>query len=518
MNIIRETQSICPECNKVLPAEIFERDGKVWINRECQEHGEFEELYWGSYDMYLRASKFKPEGKRIENPYIKKEKIDCPSDCGLCKDHLSHTALANIVVTNRCDLSCWYCFFYSQRAGYVYEPSLEQIRDMARNLRNERPVPGNAVQLTGGEPCLREDLIEIIKTVKEEGIDHVQLNTDGIRLATDPTLAKRVREAGINTVYLSFDGLTPKTNPKNHWEIPSVLENCRNAGLGIVFVPTVIKSTNDHEVGGIIKFASENIDVVRGVNFQPVSLTGRLTRAERDKYRITIPDVIQRIEEQTDGEISKDDFYPVPCTASVTRFVEALTGRAHYDLSIHFACGAATYVFKEDDRLIPITRFVDIDGLFEYLAEKADEIKRGKNKYWVAIKVLSRLSKFIDKEKQPKGLNLSKIIFNILIRHNYNALGDFHHKTLFIGMMHFMDKYNYDIERLKRCDIHYLLPNGMIIPFCAFNVIPEWYRDKMQRELGISIDEWEKRHGKRVKDDFYIRRVKCELLTEPKIP
>ncbi|NWG09708.1 MAG: radical SAM protein [Nitrososphaerales archaeon] len=506
MNVIKETQSLCPECNKVLPAKVFERDGKVWIEKKCQDHGDIEELYWSSYDMYQRASKFEIEGKCVENPSIKKEFINCPSDCGLCKDHLTHTTLANIVVTNRCDLSCWYCFFFAEKAGYVYEPSLEQIREMARNLRNQKPVPGNAVQLTGGEPCLRDDLIEIIKIVKGEGIDHVQLNTDGIRLATDPTLAKRVREAGTNTVYLSFDGLSPKTNFKNHWEVPSILENCRSAGLGIVLVPTVIKGINDHEVGGIVNFASKNIDVIRGVNFQPVSLTGRLTRAERDKYRITIPDVIQGIEEQTNGEIKKDDFYPVPCTGPVTRFVEALTGRAHYELSVHFACGSATYVFKEGEKLIPITKFIDIDGLFEYLNEKAGEIERGKNRYWVGIKVLSKLGRFIDKERQPKGLNVSKIIFNALIKHNYEALGEFHHKTLFIGMMHFMDKYNYDIERVKRCGIHYLVPNGLIIPFCAFNVIPEWYRDKIQREFGTSIKEWEERTGRSIRDDFYSRK------------
>lgn len=506
MVLIRETQSICPECNEILPAEIFEKDGMVWIKRVCKTHGRIEELYWGSYEMYLRASKFNLEGRGIKNPSIKKDFVNCPSDCGLCKDHLTHTTLANIVVTNRCDLSCWYCFFYAERAGYVYEPSLEQIREMAKNLRNERPIPGNAVQLTGGEPCLRDDLIEIIKILKEEGIDHVQLNTDGIKLGKDPTLAKRVREAGTNTIYLSFDGLTPKTNFKNHWEIPSILENCRSARLGIVLVPTIIKSINDHEVGGIIDFASKNIDVIRGVNFQPVSLTGRLTRAERDKYRITIPDLIQRIEEQTNGEISRNDFYPVPCTGPITRFVEALTGRAQYELSVHFACGAATYVFKENDKLIPITKFVDIDGLFEYLNEKAEEIKKGKNRYWVAVKVLSRLGKFIDKDKQPKGLNISKIIFNVLIRHNYEALGEFHHKTLFIGMMHFMDKYNYDIERVRRCGIHYLVPNGLIIPFCAFNVIPELYRDKIQKDFGISIEEWEKKTGRKIKDDFYIRK------------
>ncbi|MEM3383387.1 MAG: radical SAM protein [Nitrososphaerales archaeon] len=508
MTIIKETLSICPECNEVLLAEIFEKDGKVWIKRDCKIHGRIEELYWGSYDMYIRASRFDLEGKGVENPNIKKDIVNCPFDCGLCKDHLTHTTLANIVVTNRCDLSCWYCFFYAEKAGYVYEPSLEQIKEMARNLRNQRPVPGNAVQLTGGEPCLRDDLIEIIKIIKGEGIDHVQLNTDGIRLGTDPSLAKRVREAGTNTIYLSFDGLTPKTNFKNHWEIPRILENCRNAGLGIVLVPTIIKSINDHEAGGIIDFASKNIDVIRGVNFQPVSLTGRLTRAERDKYRITIPDLIQRIEEQTNGEISKNDFYTVPCTGHITRFVEALTGRAQYELSVHFACGTATYLFKEGNKLIPITKFIDIDGLFEYLDEKTEEIKKGKNRYWVAMKVLSKLGKFIDKDRQPKGLNLSKMIFNILIKHDYEALGEFHHKTLFIGMMHFMDKYNYDVERVRRCGIHYLVPNGLTIPFCAFNVIPEFYRDKIQKDFGISIEEWEKRTGKKIKDDLYVRKIK----------
>lgn len=511
MDAIKETSSICPECNAVLPATIFEKGGKVWIKKECKEHGRVEELYWGSYESYVKARRFGVEGKGIENPYVQKEDVLCPADCGLCKEHVTHTALANIVLTNRCDLTCWYCFFFAEKAGYVYEPTLEQIREMARTLRNERPVPGNAVQLTGGEPALREDLVEIIRIIKEEGVDHVQLNTDGIRLATDATLARRVREAGCNTVYLSFDGVTPRTNPKNYWEIPAVLENCRRAGLGIVFVPTILKTINDHEAGNIIKFAAKNIDIIRSVNFQPVSLTGRLTRAERDRLRITIPDLIERIEEQTGGEISRDDFYPVPCVIPVSNFVEALTGRPQYELSIHFCCGAATYLFKEGEKLTPITRFVDVEGLFEYLREKAEEIKKGKSRYWVGVKVLSKLGSFVDKSKQPKGLNLTKVIFNALLRHNYEALGEFHYKSLFIGMMHFMDKYNHDLDRLKRCDIHYLVPNGMIIPFCAFNVIPEWYRDKIQTEYGMPIEEWEKRAGRKLRDDFYHRKIPHEV-------
>jgi len=502
---LQNTQSLCPECLKILPAEIFEREGKVWINRVCPDHGTIEEVYWGSFEMYEKARKFAYDGKGIENPYILKDNPVCPKDCGLCRIHMSHSALTNIVVTNRCDLNCWYCFFFAEKAGYVYEPSLKQLREMFRTIRGERPVPCNAIQLTGGEPCLRDDIVEIVKIAREEEIDHVQLNTDGIRLANSPSLVRQVREAGVNTIYLSFDGVTAKTNPKNHREIPAILENCRNAGVGIVLVPTVIKTINDHEVGEIVRFSSKNIDVIRGINYQPVSLVGRMPQAERERFRITIPETIQRIEEQTGGEIAKEDFYPVPSIIPFSHFVEALTGEVEYELSAHFACGMATYVFKDKDRLIPITRFVDVEGVLEYLEEKAHELKSGKSRYVVGAKLLYKLGSFIDKKKQPKWLSLSKIISNALLKHDYQALGVFHHRSLFIGMMHFQDLYNYDIERVKRCDIHYATPDGRIIPFCAFNVIPEWYRDKIQREYGVPVEEWEKQTGRKLADDFYRR-------------
>ncbi len=402
------------------------------------------------------------------------------------------------------------CFFYARRTGYVYEPSVEQIRQMVRVAKSIKPVATNAVQLTGGEPTLRDDLIEIIRAIKEEGIDHIQLNTNGIRLALEPDLALKVREAGVNTVYLSFDGVDEKTNPKNHQEVPKILENCRRAELGIVLVPTIIKTVNDHQLGDIIRYGVDNIDIVRGVNFQPVSLVGSMPKREREKYRITIPDAIKKIEEQTDGEISRDDFYPVPSVTPISHFVEALTGTPQYELTTHFACGMATYVFKENGKLLPITRFVDVEGLFEYLNEKAESLTNSRIKTIRALKGVIDIRRFVDFEKAPKEFDISKILFDVLVRHDYSTLGQFHAKALFIGMMHFMDLYNYDIERVKRCEIHYATPDGRIIPFCAFNVMPEIYRDKIHAEFGIPIEEWEKRTGRKLKDDIYrvIRRPK----------
>ncbi len=331
-------------------------------------------------------------------------------------------------------------------------------------------------------------------------------------------MAQRLKVAGVSNLYMSFDGTSPRTNPKNHWEAPYAIEACKRAGIGVVLVPTVIKGINDHELGSIIDFGHKNLGTVHAVNFQPVSLTGRMTATERGKYRITIPDCIKRIEEQTNGEITSEGWFPVPSCSPLTSFIEAFTKKEQYELSIHFACGAGTYVFEDADtkKLVPLTNFVDIQGLVEYLEEKTDEIYSGTNRYLIAAKVLTQINSFVNREKQPRGLSFGKMITNALIRHDYAAIGDFHLKSMFLGMMHFQDKYNQDEERLQRCDIHYLTPDLRIIPFCSFNVIPEWYRDKVQQKFGMPIDAWEKKVGQQARGRTLqghpeARRPRCRL-------
>ncbi len=518
MRILDHTKSLCPSCvaekkfdKMLVDAIIYEDKGKVWIKKTCPEHGETIDVYWEDYEMYEKAKKYADmKGVELENPQIKKpkEQINCPLDCGLCSLHKSHSALANVVMTNRCDLSCWYCFFYQRQNQPVYEPSIEQIREMFENLKNQKPIPNNAIQLTGGEPTMRKDLPDIIRMAKQMGFDHVQVNTNCINISRKENLAKELVEAGANVFYTSFDGMTPESNPKNYWEFPKALENFRKANAGIVLVPTVIRGVNDDQLGDILRFAAGNIDTVRGVVYQPVSLVGMMPSSEREKQRITIPGVVKRIEEQTEGQVGKEDFYTIPCASKITDFIETLKGGKRYRLSSHFACGLGTYIFrKEDGGLLPITRFIDVDGFFEYLDKAREEIQSNKNKLLVQAKLLKSLGKFVDKEKKPKQLKVTKMLLSALTGGNYDSLREFHHNSLFVGMMHFMDPYNYDVERVKRCVIHYAMPDGRIVPFCAFNVLPELYRDKVQREYSIPAEEWEKLNKKKLIEDKYHRII-----------
>jgi uncharacterized radical SAM superfamily Fe-S cluster-containing enzyme len=488
MNVIKDTKSICPECLKVLDATIFEDDGKVYIKKDCPEHGFFQELYWSDYDQYVRAEKLRYDGDGLNNPRTKTVN-GCPYDCGICPEHKSHTALAIIDVTNRCNLTCPVCFANAAAAGYVYEPTKEEVTGMLENLRANDPVPATALQFSGGEPTIRKDLIDLIRKAKEVGFRHVEVNTNGLRLAQSVDYCRELKEAGVSTVYLQFDGLTPdvykfirgvdllETKMK-------AIENCRQGGLrSLVLVVTLVKGVNDSQLGDIINFAAKNFDVIRCINVQPVSLCGRLPQKERDKMRITIPDFMRLVEEQTEGKVKVSDFYPVPTVVPVSKAVGAMKDKRYVEFTAHPHCGMATYLFVENGKIIPITRYANVDKFVGTMIKVYEYASKGsKNK--------AKL-RFFGAVRHVKFSFLRKYLLRVLTEGNYDSLGDLQRKAVLLSSMHFMDPYNFDLERVQRCVIHYAVPDGRIIPFCAMNSI---HRAEVERKLGVPIKEWKNRH------------------------
>jgi len=488
MQFIKNTKSICPECLKVLDATIFEEDGKVYMKKECPEHGVFQDVYWSDYKQYLRAEKFRYDGDGLRNPHTKTVN-DCPYDCGICPQHKSHTALAIIDVTNRCNLKCPVCFANAAIAGYVYEPTREEIRGMLENLRKNDPVPATALQFSGGEPTVREDLFELIRTAKELGFQHIEVNTNGIRLSQSIDYCRGLKEAGISTVYLQFDGLTPGVYEFTRGidlvdAKTKTIENLRKAGVeSIVLVVTLIKGVNDDQLGDIIRFAVQNFDVVRCVNVQPVSLCGRLPQKERDKMRITIPDFMRLVEEQTGGKIKVSDFYPVPTVVPISKAVGALKHKRYVEFTAHPHCGMATYVFVEKGEITPITRYGNVDKFVEAMNKVYEDASRGSTSK-AKLRLVGAL-------RHIKFSFLRKHVWRVLREGSYEALGDLQRKSILISAMHFMDPYNFDLERVQHCVIHYAVPDGRIIPFCTMNSI---HRPEIEKKLGMAIEKWQERH------------------------
>ena len=495
----KETGSLCPECKKIITANIFAEDGKVMISKNCPEHGDFKDVYWSDVDMYLKAERFAYDGTGVDNPKYKGA-TKCPFQCGLCDLHLSHTAISNIDLTNRCNLKCPVCFANAAAAGYVFEPSFEQIVDMMKMLRANKPVPTPAVQFSGGEPTIRDDFIDIVKKAKELGFTQIQMATNGIKLAQNPDLARDLNKYGMNTVYLQFDGLNEESyiaargRPLLETKLKAI-ENCRNSGelpLGIILVPTIINTVNDDQVGDILKFAIENNDVIRGVNFQPVAFTGRISQDDRARQRFTLSDLADRLEKQTDF-LTKDDLFSVPCVAPVSALTSITDQRDKVAFTVHPHCGIATFLITDDTgQVIPISKMIDVEGFLGEVMNIAQTTQGSILAKQKALVKSLKLLKFIKKENVPKGFNLKKLLENVITEKDKKALAEFHWKVTFVGGMHFQDLYNYDIERVKRCCVHYTTPDGRIIPFCAYNGGPT-FREQVEKKFSIPLDEWKRR-------------------------
>jgi uncharacterized radical SAM superfamily Fe-S cluster-containing enzyme len=262
------------------------------------------------------------------------------------------------------------------------------------------------------------------------------------------------------------------------------LENLRKAGYdSIVLVVTLVKGVNDQQLGDIIKFAAKNFDLIRCVNVQPVSLCGRLPQQEREKMRITIPDFMSLVEKQTDGDIKVSDFYPVPVVVPVSKAVGEIKGKRYVEFTAHQHCGMATFVFIENGKMTPITRYGNIEKFVGTLNQVyADAHKGNKSKAKLRLVGSARHIKFNF---------LRKYVLKVLMDGDYSSLGDFARSALMVSSMHFMDPYNFDLERVQRCVIHYAVPDGRIIPFCTMNSI---HRTEVEKKLGIPLKDWKAQH------------------------
>ncbi len=496
------SMSICPECNRRIPMRIYEEKGVIYLDKTCPEHGRFEDVYWGDAELfkwfYGGWYKAKYFGNGLENPHTKTVK-GCPFDCGICTQHKSHTVLGIIDVTNRCNMACPVCFAYAGAVNYVYEPTYGQVVDMIKLLRNNKPWACNSLQFSGGEPTLRNDLPGLVEEAKKAGITHVEVNTNGLRLAEDQEYFKKLVNSGLSTLYLQFDGLREDIYKKTRGrgDLVSiknrVVENARKTGLdSIVLVVTLARGINHGDLGEIIRYAVDNCDVVRCVNIQPISMAGRARKEDMRKLRITVPDAIKLIEEQTDGKITRWDWRPVNWPVPISKGMEIIKNRTYPEFTMHPMCGAATFIIVEEKGSYkPITQYVDVDRFADIFWDIYYSGVKGK-------KTMARL-KMLELLPMVKSPLIRGLIKDVMVKGSYEALGKFMRKVVMVGIMHFMDVWNLDLDRVQKCVIHYATPDGKVRPFCTYNSV---HRGDVEKKFAVSINEWAGKTGKKLSDPF----------------
>jgi uncharacterized radical SAM superfamily Fe-S cluster-containing enzyme len=497
----KTTQSLCPECTQLIDARIFEESGKVVMEKHCPDHGDFRDIVFSDARLYLKMEEWSfGDNRGLHNPVVA-DAARCPDDCGLCNLHTSHTALANVDLTNRCNLTCPVCFANANAAGYLYEPDIETVRKMLQALRNERPAPCRIVQFSGGEPTIYPRFLDVLRMAKEMGFSHLQAATNGLKF-TSLEFAQQCKEAGLHTLYLQFDGVCDdiyrRTRGESLWEKKlQCIENVKKADLKIVFVPTIVKGLNDHQIGDIIRLALEYIECTSGISFQPVAFTGRISRHELEAKRFTLSDFAHAVKEQTGIADPYEDWYPLNFVTPFSKLISALRGEETTTLTCHPHCSLGTYLFVDQNRkAVPVTQFVDVGDMMKEMDMLARKAGKRRVQFYTKLEAWNSLRKFFHEDKAPEGLNFTKFLQTLqgFTDKSYgrgeSEKQGFTYRTLLVAGMHFMDSYNYDVERVKRCVIHYAAPNGKVYPFCAYNSGPV-YRERIEREFSVPFEEQE---------------------------
>ncbi len=443
IEVLSTTESVCPECLIQLPARRVLHDGDVYLEKICPEHGAFRTILWRGEPVYTNWARPKTPSFPT-NPFTEVRQ-GCPYDCGLCEDHRQHTCSVLLELTQRCDLHCPVCFADAGTAAS--KDSDWTMAEIAawyeRLLASGGPFN---VQLSGGEPCVRDDLPEIIRLGRSYGFTFFQLNTNGLRLARDRVYLAQLKAAGLSTVFLQFDGTTDDIFRYTRGRAllaqkMAAIENCAAVGVGVVLVPTLIPGVNTDDIGNILRLALDHMPDVRGVHFQPISYFGRYPTPPADTARITIPEVIQAIETQTHGLIRAGTFCPPGCENALCSF-------------------HGNYVQMPNGELKPITQHKeDACGCKPIVAaEGAARAREFVATNWATPQLITDLPVF-----GGPSLGGSLGEWDVFLERKRTH-------TFCVSGMAFQDAWNLDLERLRDCCIHIASPDGRLVPFCAYNL------------------------------------------------
>lgn len=429
--IIGVTESVCPECLRRIAARRVARADGVYLEKTCPEHGDFSTLIWRgdaeSYHCWGAHQQPSADGPAACQREV--TAAGCPYDCGLCGAHQQQMCCVLLEVTNRCDLQCPVCFASSGAGGP--DPTLTEIGRWFEELL-AAGGPFN-IQLSGGEPTMRDDLPEIIALGKQKGFTFFQLNTNGLRLARDEAYAQRLAQAGLNTVFLQFDGVTDAPYAVLRGrpllaEKQRAISVCAGVGLGVVLVPTIAAGVNDSEIGAILDFALKQLPMVRGVHFQPMSFFGRCALAEEAR-RWTLPDMLAAIERQSGGRMQAAHF----------------TGGSAENAYCSFH---ANFMLQPDGNLKPLAQQPSCCQM-----PTSERSRLAVASRWSAPKEAACCP-----PAQPADA------FDVFLHR-------FSHYTLAVSGMLFQDAWSFDLERVKRCYIGEVDgQGGRIVPFCAYNL------------------------------------------------
>jgi uncharacterized radical SAM superfamily Fe-S cluster-containing enzyme len=547
----RTTDSLCPNCviearedilsgkkdvsillnEKVgeIKAQIIERDGQIWMVKECPQHGKVEDLMAIDSDFL----------KHIESLFPGRD-ISAHNDEKL-HNHGSSTikygrgAVLTVDLTNRCNMMCDPCFMDANQVGFVHELSMQDIREILDNAISIKPRRQMSVQFSGGEPTISPHFIEAVKYARKVGYNSVQAATNGIEFAKSKEFCREAAEAGLRFVYLQFDGIGNDAN--SHRQVGNLFDvklrainNLHEAGVEIVLVTTLVNGINNDQVGSVVRFALENPKKIAFVSFQPVSFTGRdehITEQRRLQQRYTLSHLAHDVKTQVGITEPTRDWFPLSLMGAFADFADMVHGPdadwGQVSCGCHPNCGVGTAVMinKENGDMAPVPAFLNIASLVKDMQHITDT---NRGKWFSNIMMGLALLKNYNPYGAPQSLTLAGIFKKFdksfrLTGKDYGNVGpdrtidDVMKRRqdpwnfLFIAGMWFQDLFNYDFRRTEMCIIPYGTQEGEI-SFCAYNTGIGWRNIIENMHQNATVAKWYKEHGRH---EIFARNKNVEM-------
>jgi len=351
------------------------------------------------------------------------------------------------------------CFAGSSPAGRHYTLAELQSRiDEVIALEGK----GISFQLSGGEPTVRKDLDKIVKMCYDAGCGHVEVISNGIRIAKDPGYAKKLKEWGVTSLYLQFDStdddhIKQLRGERLWWVRAAALEALADAGLPVVLAVSIMPGLNDNQIGPTMDVIARSRANIVAVNFQCATPFGGRFDLEAPR-KLRLPDMLELMRQQLG--LDPDGFFPVGSGSPL--------------------CNSYGRVAYKDGRWEHALKFLSIDDFLDIMGEDPVDFVR-------ALTVgLSESVPYMTKQVMKNPRLLRKIAPMVGGDPLAWLRGKKGPKQTTIYIKPFMDASDIDIDRIERCCYHNASPRG-IISFCAMNnlhrgdAVPESVFEKTAR-------------------------------------
>ncbi len=450
---------MCRECRAMVPARVIEEGGAVYQERLCPKCGRNRARIADAVEWYLDRAATTVRCKPARSPGHAVCQ-GCPHDCGPCAFHANACHLPVFSVTNACNMDCPICFTYN-RPDRKYFMTRAELGPLLDRLI-ERAGPFDLINITGGEPTLHPDLVELLQECRRPAIGRVTVNSNGLRLATDEELCRALADLGVYVI-LSFDTFRSDRSLKVHGRDVvnlklQALENLQRFGIGTTLLNVMIRGVNEDEIGAVIELARTH-SVVRSVTIQTMTFTGKGGKHFKPREPMPLDGAAQAIESATQGAMRRSDFFP--------------------HAGAHPLCYSVAYYLKHNGTCRSLTDFLTVEEFRQmlghgYLLQPGDDsegvFRAAVDRLWAAddkpdlLPIIRDLVQRIYPPGQP------------LTPPKRQAIAE--ESLLAVYIHSHMDEDTLDLARLVVCPDQVPDPDGRLIPACAYNL---FYREKDPR-------------------------------------